>query len=67
MNETNKNTVHIFLSESGCSTSRINEWKNTSTQEIKIFIGLLFHTETIRMNRWQDYWEKSELFDFNIF
>jgi hypothetical protein len=34
---------------------------------MKIFIGLLFHTGTIRMNRLQDYWKKCELFDLNFF
>lgn len=63
VNKTNKYAVHVFLSGSGSSTYRINEWKDTSLQKMKIFIGLLFHTETIRMNRLQDYWKKSELFD----
>ena len=44
VNETNKNAVQVFLSGSGSSTSRINEWKDTNIHEMKIFIGLLFHT-----------------------
>lgn len=67
VNETNRYAVHIFLTGSGSSTSRINEWKDTNIQEMKIFIGLLFHTRTIRMNRLQDYWNKCELFDLIFF
>lgn len=67
MNETNKNSVDIFLSGSGSTTARINSWKDTNILEMKIFIGLLFHTGTIHMNRLQDYWKKSKLFDLPFF
>jgi len=67
VSETNRYAVHVYLSGSGSSSSRINEWKDTSIQEIKIFIRLLFLTGTIRKNRLQDYWKKSELFNLNFF
>lgn len=67
VSETNIYAVHVLLSGSGSTTSRINAWKDTTIPEMKIFIGLLFHTGTIRMNRLQDYWKKSELFNLSFF
>lgn len=34
---------------------------------MKLFIGLLFHTGSIRVNRLEDYWKTSELFNLNFF
>lgn len=67
VSEKNKYAVHVFLSGSGGTSARINSWKNTSIPELKIFIGLLLHIGTIRMNRLQDYWKKSELFNLYFF
>lgn len=67
VSETNKYAVQVFLSGSGCPSSRINMWKDTNITEMKIFIGLLFHTGTIRMNRLEDYWKTSELFNLDFF
>lgn len=67
VNETNKYAVQVFLSGSGGSSSRITAWKDTNIQEMKLFIGLLFHTGTIRVNRLEDYWKTSELFNINFF
>lgn len=67
VSEINKYAVHVFLSRSGGTSARINSWKDTSIPELKIFIGLLLHTGTIRMNRLQDYWKKSELFNLYFF
>lgn len=47
VNETNKNAVRVFLSGSGGSSSRITAWTDTNTQEMKLFIGLLFHTVSL--------------------
>lgn len=49
--ETNLYAVEIFLASSGNLTSRISQWKDTSVEEMKIFLALLFHTGTIRTNR----------------
>lgn len=47
--------------------SRINAWRNLTIPELKIFLGLLFHTGTIRLNRLQDYWKKDWLFNIQCF
>lgn len=65
--ETNLYAVEIFLASSGNLTSRISQWKDTSVEEMKIFLALLFHTGTIRTNRLEGYWKKSELFDLKFF
>lgn len=67
VNETNKYAIQVFLSGSGSTSSRITSWRDTNVIEIKIFIGLLFHTGSIRMNRMEDYWKKSELFNVPFF
>lgn len=63
VNETNKNAVQVFLSRPGSSSSRITAWKDTNIQEMKLFIGLLFHTGSIRLNRLEDYRKTNELFN----
>lgn len=65
--ETNLYAVEIFLASSGSLSSRISQWKDTTIEEMKIFLALLFHTGTIRTNRLEDYWKKSELFDLKFF
>jgi len=67
VNETNKYAVQVFLSGSGGPSSRISTWKDTNIPEMKLFIGLLFHNGTIRVNRLEDYWKTSELFNLNFF
>jgi hypothetical protein len=67
INETNKDALQVFLSGSGGSPSPITAWKHTNIQEMKLFIGLLFHTGSIRVNRLEDYWKTSELFSINFF
>ncbi|XP_046662705.1 piggyBac transposable element-derived protein 4-like [Homalodisca vitripennis] len=47
--------------------SRINKWQDLTVPELKVFIGLLLHMGTIRLNRYQDYWKTSRLFDIKCF
>ncbi|XP_025421144.1 piggyBac transposable element-derived protein 4-like [Sipha flava] len=65
--ETNLYAVEIFLASSGSVSTRISQWKDTTVEEIKIFLALRFHTGKIRTNRLEDYWKKSELFDLKFF
>lgn len=67
VNETNKNAVNVFLSGSGGTSSRITTWKDTNIPEMKLFIDLLFHTGSICINRLEDYWKTSNLFNLNFF
>lgn len=59
--------LKFFLSGSGGPSSRISTWKDTNIPEMKLFIGLLFHTGTMRVNRLEDFWKTSELFSLNFF
>lgn len=47
--------------------ARISYWKDFTVNEFKIFLGLLFHTGTIRLNKLEDYWETDDLFICNVF
>ncbi|XP_011146244.2 piggyBac transposable element-derived protein 4-like isoform X2 [Harpegnathos saltator] len=42
--------------------SRISQWKPLTVEELKIFIGLLLHTGTAKMNRLVDYWKIHRLY-----
>nr|XP_022900680.1 piggyBac transposable element-derived protein 4-like [Onthophagus taurus] len=42
--------------------SRITQWKSLTMEELKIFIGLLLHTSTAKMNRIVDYWKSHRLY-----
>lgn len=42
--------------------SRITQWKSLTLEELKIFIGLLLHTATAKMNRLVDYWKNHRLY-----
>ena len=46
--------------------SRIKYWKDITIPEAKVFLGLLFHMGTIKLNRIQDYWKKHGQFSANI-
>lgn len=57
----------LVLLDSSTSEARIARWKDVTTEELKIFFGLLFHMGMIRMNRINDYWKTHYLFPQNIF
>ncbi|CAB0020580.1 unnamed protein product [Nesidiocoris tenuis] len=42
-------------------------WKTLTMNEMRQFIGLVFHTGTIRMNNLSDYWSTEKLIDLKIF
>lgn len=52
----NEYTVSIFL-HSSPSEARISRWKDGTVEELKTFLGLLFHMGMIRMNRIEDNWK----------
>lgn len=54
--ETNCYAVDLFLSEKTTKKSRIIQWKDLNVCEFKIFLGLLFETENVKMTKIQDYW-----------
>lgn len=62
----NNYAVEILAQSSG-EQSRITSWKDITKEEFKIFLGLLFHMGTIRMNRINDYWKTNFLFNIPVF
>lgn len=65
IDETNLYAVEI-LSKSSVQ-ARISHWKDLTVDEFKVFLGLLFHTGTIRLNNLEDYWKTDDLFDLQCF
>lgn len=66
VNNSNLYAVEI-LSRSMSEQSRIAAWKDLSKDEFKIFLGLLFHMGTIKINRINDYWKTNFLFSVPVF
>lgn len=64
---TNKYAFEVLFKPTLQPQSRINKWKDFTVGELKIFIGLVLHMGTVRLNRLQDYWKTSYLFDFKCF
>lgn len=60
--ETNKYAEELFLSQNTKEKSRICNWKQLSLEELKTFLGLLFHTGILRLPEIQHYWKHDELF-----
>lgn len=65
--ETNIYAEEVFLASTAKEKSRISRWKDLTLEELKIFIGLIFHMGSIRLNRLQDYWKKHRLFKLPVF
>lgn len=65
--ETNLYAEEVFLSKSTSEKSRITRWTELTVEELKIFIGIVLHMGTIRLNRLQDYWRKHRLFNLPAF
>lgn len=60
--ETNAYAEIVFLQDCG-ERARISDWKDTTVDEIKIFLGILFLMGLIRINRMNDCWRKHYLFN----
>ncbi|KFM83242.1 PiggyBac transposable element-derived protein 4, partial [Stegodyphus mimosarum] len=65
--ETNDYAQKVLLHREKKKCSRINDWKDTTKEELLIFVGLILHMGTIRMNRIQDYWKTDSLFGLRAF
>ncbi|KAL0879298.1 hypothetical protein ABMA27_003077 [Loxostege sticticalis] len=65
VHETNLNAVRVFGQPGVTEKSRIIHWKDLDREELMIFLGLLIHTGTIRLNRLNDYWKKHWLFNLS--
>lgn len=64
---TNKYAFEVFFKRDLTPKSRINKWVDLTVPELRIFIGLVLHMGTVRLNRLQDYWKTDPLFDFKAF
>ncbi|XP_046400977.1 piggyBac transposable element-derived protein 4-like [Ischnura elegans] len=47
--------------------ARIVKWKSLTKEEFLVFLGVLYHMGTIRLNRISDFWSKDFLFNFPCF
>lgn len=56
-----------ILANSTSEQSRIAAWKDVTKEEFKIFLGLLYHMGTIKINRINDYWKTNFLFNIPVF
>lgn len=63
---TNAYAWEVYGKPSLIPKSRINKWKDLTVPELKTFIGLLIHMGTVRINRFNDYWNTSRYFDFKF-
>lgn len=64
--ETNKFAEEIFLRPHS-HRSRITEWRDLSKEELKKFIGLVFHMGIVKLNRVTEYWNTNEKFNLKFF
>lgn len=64
---TNKYALELFCGPNTTDQSRITRWRELTVPELKIFLGLLLHTGTIKLNRLQDYWRKHRLLNLPCF
>ncbi|KAG8184645.1 hypothetical protein JTE90_022693 [Oedothorax gibbosus] len=64
---TNDYARYVLHDQKTDARSRIKSWKDTTKEEILVFIGLILHMGTIRLTRLQDYWKKDSLFGFRVF
>lgn len=60
--ETNAYAEIVFLEDCG-ERARISDWKDTTVDEMKIFLGILFLMGLVRINRMNDCWRKHYLFN----
>lgn len=60
--ETNAYALEIFF-KTPHQNARISNWIDTNKLEMKTFLSLTFHMETIKLNTLEDYWKTSKLFN----
>ncbi|XP_046403861.1 uncharacterized protein LOC124169305 isoform X2 [Ischnura elegans] len=63
---TQKNAEDLILKNSS-PRGRVTNWKPLSMEELNIWLGLLFHMGTIKIDRLKDYWKTSKFFNIPIF
>ncbi|KAJ8933964.1 hypothetical protein NQ314_013679 [Rhamnusium bicolor] len=64
---TNEYAEEIFCAGNISERSRITNWKPLQRSEFLIFLGLLFHTGTVKCSRLEDYWKTDPLFNLKCF
>lgn len=63
----NEYALEVLLKPDLTPKSRICKWKDLTVPELRVFIGLILHMGTIRLNRLQDYWKTDWLLNFACF
>ncbi|XP_046685000.1 piggyBac transposable element-derived protein 4-like [Homalodisca vitripennis] len=64
---TNDYALEVFFGPTIMPGSRIHRWKPLTVPELRIFIGILIHMGTIRINRIQDYWKTDRKYNLQFF
>lgn len=62
VSQTNNYAIEVLSISSGRNRSRISKWKDLTKSELLVFLGLTFHTGTIKLPRVEDYWKTHRLF-----
>lgn len=65
--ETNRYAKSLLLSAGTMYHSPITRWLDVTSDEMLGFIGLVFHSGTIKSNKIQDYWKTHWLFGITSF
>lgn len=61
---TNQYAWEVYLGGNLTPQASINKWKELTIEELKLFIGLILHMGTVKLNRIRDYWKTSRYFNF---
>lgn len=63
----NAYAMSVFCGPNTEPGSRINRFTDITVPELRVFIGLLLHMGSIRLNRYQDYWKTDRLYNIPLF
>lgn len=61
----NNHAMRLVL-EMTHDNSRMQNWTDITVDELRIFLGLLFHMGHIKLNRLNDYWKTDSLFNLSF-
>ncbi|KAJ8932502.1 hypothetical protein NQ318_018500 [Aromia moschata] len=62
----NNHAINLIALGTG-NEPRISRWIDVTPIEMRKFLGILFHTGTIKLNRINDYWKTHHLFNLQCF
>ncbi|KAB0805358.1 hypothetical protein PPYR_02328 [Photinus pyralis] len=66
VNQTNMYAAQVLVSKTISRHSRLNQWKNTDSNEMKKFFGLLLWMGLVRYPKLSDYWSTRIIYKNNV-